>query len=1120
MATDGQRSAFGAGEARIATPLPLLAPSTPSALQPPPLVAARLARALELLGDLLPGHVVEELLLGAEGGPGPGPEEGGAGHGRHHQQHLTDPNSADHVGTLHASDMGEDGPGDEDARSLLVLEAHGEQQLGQQLLEQQQQAAAQWQWQWAAAAEESQLERQGGGGDRGDLDEQRRQQQPEDGGGGAGSCSSPGSTGDLWRLLEDGGAQQHHCQPAEEQGEQEEREQQSPWQRLLACEGPEPVGSVDADRKSCSGTATGGGPVSVCVSTSADSSAASTRASSRDGHGGGSGGSGGSAAGCEQPYSRSPSHSGCDLPCRPDPLLRCAALAVAPATAAAGAGPTSSARAVACEEPVELLQAAHAAEAVRLAAESVAVPSSTSSASVHATAAAAAAAVAAADAHGDLLASLSAPLPALRLPSTRRSGTSARMAPTPPPALCPPLTSSQEVACGPGAQDPQQQQQRASPVSAGGQSTTAAASCRLPRRPPLPRVHTMPVQRCTAEPAQQQQPAKAPATPTPRTQLHSRHRSDTDLAAALHSLDRSPQQTQDRTIAAANRSGSSHGCGGGGASGSGEATGHGAAVRPVGATIARSQSTAAVGSRAVAWLRSRSASASASMLAAAAAAAAAAVAAPFTGAVAASLTGTAAAAAAPETANVEDSGDKPAEGGGNVVAGNGPPTQQQAQPDLLPPRCASSGAAPAPAPAAAAAAGLWTSSGTGAGYGCAVNSPRASRRLHRASTGCFSVSAAGIYGGAYGGGGSTYGGGGGGADASTAFDLPANALGAAAALGCATTGAGGGAGGGCMWRAQRAVLTEAGEEGAGAASAAALMAARASVPLPLLPPLTGGGGGGWGGGGVTSAFMGGSGGRDLPYAEWHPCVSVLFADLVGFTAISNKVPPVAVMEMLNALYCRLDALCNAWGQQHTQPPGSPLPGSGAAAACLSPGAAAAATAAPPCPPGSVYKVQIIGDAYMVATGLLTDDPAHAATACMFALAVLREAEQVLDPVDGLPLRLRIGIHSGPVVSGVVGRLRRQYSVFGDTVNVASRMESTGAPGVIHVSEDTQRLAAPHMPPGCGSWRRREGVEVKGKGTMDTYWLLPQLAHAEAAASDCGGMVVEEPGLLDQHQHAV
>ena len=58
------------------------------------------------------------------------------------------------------------------------------------------------------------------------------------------------------------------------------------------------------------------------------------------------------------------------------------------------------------------------------------------------------------------------------------------------------------------------------------------------------------------------------------------------------------------------------------------------------------------------------------------------------------------------------------------------------------------------------------------------------------------------------------------------------------------------------------------------------------------------------------------------------------------------------------------------------------------------------------------------------------------------------------------------------------------------------MESTGTAGVIHVSEDTQRLAAPHMPPGCGRWLRREGVEVKGKGTMDTYWLLPQGHEAD------------------------
>ncbi|PNH10202.1 Soluble guanylate cyclase 88E [Tetrabaena socialis] len=220
----------------------------------------------------------------------------------------------------------------------------------------------------------------------------------------------------------------------------------------------------------------------------------------------------------------------------------------------------------------------------------------------------------------------------------------------------------------------------------------------------------------------------------------------------------------------------------------------------------------------------------------------------------------------------------------------------------------------------------------------------------------------------------------------------------------------------------------------------------------------------------TSGSGFGSGLHDLPYAEWHPCVSVLFADICGFTQISNRVPAVAVMEMLNALYCRLDVLCASWGQQQQQHP------------CGSPPAASPSACAP------VYKVQIIGDAYMVATGLLADHPAHAATACSFALAILREAEQVVDPCDGKPLRLRVGIHSGPVVSGVVGRMRRQYSVFGDTVNVASRMESTGAPGAIHVSEDTQRLAAPYMPAGDYVWRRREGVEVKGKGIMDTYWL--------------------------------
>ena len=75
-------------------------------------------------------------------------------------------------------------------------------------------------------------------------------------------------------------------------------------------------------------------------------------------------------------------------------------------------------------------------------------------------------------------------------------------------------------------------------------------------------------------------------------------------------------------------------------------------------------------------------------------------------------------------------------------------------------------------------------------------------------------------------------------------------------------------------------------------------------------------------------------------------------------------------------------------------------------------------------------------------------------------------------------------------------------------NVASRMESTGTAGVIHVSEDTQRLAAPHMPPGCGRWLRREGVEVKGKGTMDTYWLLPQGHEDAAVAEGSDGMAAD------------
>ncbi|EFJ46871.1 guanylyl and adenylyl cyclase family member [Volvox carteri f. nagariensis] len=133
----------------------------------------------------------------------------------------------------------------------------------------------------------------------------------------------------------------------------------------------------------------------------------------------------------------------------------------------------------------------------------------------------------------------------------------------------------------------------------------------------------------------------------------------------------------------------------------------------------------------------------------------------------------------------------------------------------------------------------------------------------------------------------------------------------------------------------------------------------------------------------------------------------------------------------------------------------------------------------------VYKVETIGDCYMVAGGLVAydedgyksvisgaEDPLHA--------AILRVSRDVRLPHNGQPVQLRVGLHSGPVTSGVVGDTMPRFCLFGDTVNVASRMESTCRPGSIHVSAAT-RERLPSEP-----WRDLGLTAIKGKGSMRTF----------------------------------
>ncbi|GLI67962.1 hypothetical protein VaNZ11_012297 [Volvox africanus] len=198
----------------------------------------------------------------------------------------------------------------------------------------------------------------------------------------------------------------------------------------------------------------------------------------------------------------------------------------------------------------------------------------------------------------------------------------------------------------------------------------------------------------------------------------------------------------------------------------------------------------------------------------------------------------------------------------------------------------------------------------------------------------------------------------------------------------------------------------------------------------------------------------------LHLATSHSALTVLFCDIQGFTTMCNSVKPATVMSFLNDLYTRLDAMLDAFG---------------------------------------VYKVETIGDCYMVAGGLMkvdeetgavtvrSDDvdPQHAHRTVQFAKALLHAASAVRLPSTGEPVRLRVGIHSGPAMSGVVGTRMPRFCLFGDTINTASRMESTGMPGAIHVSQATRDLT-PNEP-----WEPTGGVEAKGKGRLTTYLLRPQ-----------------------------
>ena len=190
---------------------------------------------------------------------------------------------------------------------------------------------------------------------------------------------------------------------------------------------------------------------------------------------------------------------------------------------------------------------------------------------------------------------------------------------------------------------------------------------------------------------------------------------------------------------------------------------------------------------------------------------------------------------------------------------------------------------------------------------------------------------------------------------------------------------------------------------------------------------------------IANRLRGGEQGIADGFAE----VTVAFADLVGFTALSSEMPPQEVVTLLNGLFTRFDVAAQELG---------------------------------------IEKIKTVGDAYMAVCGLPVPVANHAERMVRMAIRMVHiTREHALE--HQVSMKLRVGINSGPVVAGVIGKSKYIYDLWGDTVNLASRMESGGIPDSIQVTRPVYEKLQ-----GLFAFEPRGAIEVKGKGAVEA-WLL-------------------------------